>query len=214
MELVATLLCIGAVLAVLAAGAWTTRPAPDRPDPEVVVRLREAVVDPGPEAALRARIPPDARVLQLGGIGLGHLAAAWGATALGDVTWAHREHPEGDFRAADPAHARLFLPESFTHVVIRDLDEVQHKAVWLQNAHRWLEPEGVLLLDSPRRASKGGVTWEARDADGRRTEVLTYRGKTWRHSRPIYQESAATLLDMVETAGFLPRDGGFVKAAV
>ena len=214
MELAVTLLCIGTILAVLAAGAWKTRPPPDLLDPEVVERLREAVVDPVHEAALRTRIPPGAYVLQLGGIGLGHLAAAWDATTLGDATYAKREHPDVDFRAGDPAQANLFLPESFTHVVIRELDDVQHKAVWLQNAHRWLDSDGMLLVDSPRRASKGGVTWDTRDVEGIRTETITYRGKTARRTRPVFVESNATLREMIATAGFKPVDGGFKKVDV
>jgi len=211
MELAVTLLCIGTILAVLAAGAWKLRPQNHPIDPELVERLREAVVDPVHEAVLRERIPPGAHVLQLGGIGMGHLAAAWDAVALGDVTYAKREHPDTDFRPLNPSNPTLFLPESFTHVVIREFDDVQHKDVWLQNAYRWLDKDGMLFMDSPQRASKGGVTWESRDVEGIRTETVRFRGKTARRSRPVYVESRTTLLDMIASAGFVPADGGFRK---
>jgi len=213
MELAATVMCIGIVLAVLAAGAWKTRPAPALLDDDTVARLREALLDPEHEAELLARIPPDARVLQMGGVGLGHLAYAVGGMAVGDVAWARRAHPDGKFRVADPAQPNLFLPETFTHVVIRDLDFVKHKAVWLQNAHKWLLPGGTLLLDTPRRTAKGGVRYSVREEEGYYTERIAYHGSTARHTRPIYRESDATVLDIATTAGFVLANGVYIKAS-
>jgi hypothetical protein len=207
MELAATLVCIGAVLAVLAAGAWRTRPTKVELDPAITARLRDAILDPAQENALRDRVR--GRVLQLGGVGLGHHAAAWGATAVGDVQWAKKEHPEGDFREGEPTRD-MFLPESFTCVVIRELDEVKHKHVWFQNARRWLEPGGVLVVDVPKRASKGGVQWEVRDVAGHRTETVKYGSQTRKRSFWIYKESDAVVRSMIETAGFQETPEGFI----
>jgi len=214
MELKVTLLCIGAILAVLAAGAWKVRPTQVDLSPEMVARLREAVVDPVREKELRERIPTGARVLQMGGVGLGHNAAVWKATVVGGNKWAKMEHPEVDFRAGDPSQANLFSSEMFTHVVIRDLEEVEHKAGWIQNAYKWLEPDGVLVINNAQRRSNGGVEWEMREHEGRRTEMIQYRGKKWRAARSVYRESEKTINDMVVAAGFVQiEDGVYVKNA-
>ena len=195
-------------MAVLAAGAWRVRPKGSI-DEERGARLREAVVDQEHEARLRALIPPGARVLQVGGVGLGHNAALWDATAVGDVKWAKREHAEVDYR-----ERAFFLPESFTHVVVRELDEVEHKDVVLQDAHKWLEPEGVLVLHTAKRESKGDVKWRVREWDDRRTETVTHQGKSWSETKKVYRETAATVEEMVRAAGFVREGQVYVKAVV
>ncbi len=207
MELKVTLLCIGVVLAILAAGAWKTLPQAQELSEEVVVRLKEALVDQEHEDVLRSLVPPGSRVLQVGGVGLGHNAALWGATAVGDVKWARKEHPDVDFR-----EKAFFLPESFTHVVVRDVDEVEHKERVFQDAHKWLEPGGVLVVHSPKRYSKGDVKWTVTERDDRRTETLVYHSKTWRETRRVYRESASAVDDMVLAAGFVSKGDVYVKS--
>ena len=203
MNLVATLVCIGSILAILASGAWVTR-KPNELDEETVLRLRDALtINKNPP------IPLGSTVLQIGGVGLGKLAVT---TAVGDVRIAKRLHPEMDFRNGDAMQLNMFLPESFTYVIICEIDFVKHKSILFQNAYSWLMPGGILILDSSIIQSKGNVEYTSTEIHGRLLETIKYHKQISRTTRNIYRESLKTIHDMASSAGFAFVNGVFVKA--
>ena len=178
------LVCIGAILAVLASGVWATAETRARVPGGV---LRRALTNPVTVTRLRALAQPP-------------------ALAVGPVL------VDTDARVLDPAtvRANAYLPETFATVVLAELEFIKYKLPVLQCAFQWLESGGVLVLvqlEDPRSLADLNVI--VRKGQGVYSTTMRYKGERYRTSRPYYPESDAVVQDMAETAGFVLQTHAF-----
>lgn len=187
---------------------------PTSPYGEAHAKLYDALYDSIDRVRFETSVIEEgAHVLDVG-CGVGHLVAnlpsAVGLDASPHmITQAKRRYPDRTFKVGNATDLSLFPKESFSTVVCvgYTLYYMPEKLAFFENVHRWLEPEGFMVLQlsnermkaSPHRKNfkhKGhhvGNVWR---------EQLEFNGSIVHSEHVFFYEPIAIIIELAERVGF------------